>query len=217
MFEIPLFPLNTVLFPGTPLQLHIFEERYKRMVSTCLADRTPFGVVLIRHGHEALGPLAEPFRIGCTAQIIQAENLDGGRINITTLGKERFRILKLDSLTQPYLVGQVEAYPLSGADGPDLNIPRNELRLRLGRYLARLSAAKLLELSEPDLPGNPILLAYLAAAVLHITPMQKQQILSISGARDLVVRLVAVYDRELALLDSFLQEPADTNDVFSRN
>ena len=217
MFEIPLFPLNTVLFPGTPLQLHIFEERYKRMVFTCLADRTPFGVVLIRHGYEALGPLAEPFRIGCTAQIIQAENLDGGRINITTLGKERFRILKLDSLTQPYLVGQVETYPLSGADGPDLNIPRNELRLRLGRYLARLSAAKLLELSEPDLPGNPILLAYLAAAVLHITPMQKQQILSISGARDLLVRLVAVYDRELALLDRFLQEPADTNDVFSRN
>jgi hypothetical protein len=111
----------------------------------------------------------------------------------------------------------VETYPLSGADGPDLNFPRNELRLRLGRYLARLSAAKLLELSEPDLPGNPILLAYLAAAVLHITPMQKQQILSISGARDLLVRLVAVYDRELALLDRFLQEPADTNDVFSRN
>jgi Lon protease-like protein len=217
MFEIPLFPLNTVLFPGTPLQLHIFEERYKRMVSTCLADRTPFGVVLIRHGREALGPLAEPFRIGCTAQIIQAEQLDGGRMNITTLGKERFRILKLDNKAQPYLVGQVETYPLSGIDGPDLNTPRNELRLRLGRYLARLSAAQLLELSEPDLPGNPVLLAYLAAAVLHITSIQKQQILSISDARDLLVRLVSVYDRELALLEKFLHEPAETNDVFSRN
>jgi Lon protease-like protein len=217
MFEIPLFPLNTVLFPGTPLQLHIFEERYKRMVAGCLADHTPFGVVLIRHGSEALGPLAEPYRIGCTAQIIQSETLDGGRMNITTLGKERFRILKLDGQSQPYLVGQVETYPLSGADGPDLKIPRNELRLRLGRYLARLSAAELLELSEPDLPGNPVLLAYLAAAVLHITPVQKQQILSISGARDLLVRLVTVYDRELALLESFLHEPAEPNEVFSRN
>lgn len=217
MFEIPLFPLNTVLFPGTPLQLHIFEERYKHMIAGCLADHKPFGVVLIRHGREALGPLAEPYRIGCTAQIIQAENLEDGRFNITTLGKERFRILKLDSQSQPYLLGQVETYPLSGADDPDLNAPRNELRLRLGRYLARLSAAELLELSEPDLPGNPVLLAYLAAAVLHITPTQKQQILSISGARDLLVRLVGVYDRELALLERFLHEPAESNDVFSRN
>jgi uncharacterized protein len=217
MFEIPIFPLNTVLFPGTPLQLHIFEERYKRMVSTCLADRTPFGVVLIRHGRESLGPLAEPFRIGCTAQIIQAEQLDGGRMNITTLGKERIRILKLDNKTKPYLLGQVETYPLSGGDGPDLNAPRNELRLRLGRYLARLSAAQLMELNEPDLPGNPVLLAYLAAAVLHVTPVQKQQILSISDARNLLVRLVSVYDRELALLEKFLHEPAETNEVFSRN
>ena len=217
MFEIPLFPLNTVLFPGTPLQLHIFEGRYKRMVSTCLEGHTPFGVVLIRHGREALGPLAEPFRIGCTAQIIQSERLDGGRMNITTLGKERFRILKLDSQSQPYLVAQVETYPLTGVDGPDLNGPRNELRLRLGRYLARLSAANLLELNEPDLPGNPVLLAYLAAAVLHITPVQKQQLLSIAGARDLLVRLVSVYDRELALLETFIHEPLDTNEVFSRN
>ena len=217
MFEIPLFPLNTVLFPGTPLQLHIFEERYKRMISTCLEDRKPFGVVLIRQGNEALGPLAEPYRIGCTAQIIQAEQLDGGRMNITTLGRERFRILKLDHVTRPYLVGQVEAYPLSGVEAPDLNAPRNELRLRLGRYLARLSAADLLEISEPDLPGNPILLAYLAAAVLHISPIQKQQILSISGARDLLVRLVSVYGLELALLEKFLHEPAETTDVFSLN
>jgi hypothetical protein len=74
-----------------------------------------------------------------------------------------------------------------------------------------------MELNEPDLPGNPVLLAYLAAAVLHITPIQKQQILSISDARNLLVRLVSVYDRELALLEKFLHEPAETNDVFSRN
>ena len=61
MQEIPLFPLNTVLFPNAPLRLHIFEERYKRMVNDCLAEKQPFGVVLIRHGLEALGPLAEPF------------------------------------------------------------------------------------------------------------------------------------------------------------
>jgi Lon protease-like protein len=57
MFELPLFPLNTVLFPGMPLTLHIFEDRYKRMIRTCLKTRQPFGVVLVRHGQEAFGPL----------------------------------------------------------------------------------------------------------------------------------------------------------------
>ncbi len=78
MFEIPLFPLNTVLFPGTPIHLHIFEERYKQMINLCLQEQRPFGVVLIRNGMEALGPLAEPFHIGCTAEIAHVERLEDG-------------------------------------------------------------------------------------------------------------------------------------------
>ena len=55
MFEIPLFPLNTVLFPGMPLSLHIFEERYKLMIKHCLDEECPFGVLLIREGKEVDG------------------------------------------------------------------------------------------------------------------------------------------------------------------
>ena len=58
MITLPLFPLNTVLFPGIPVHLHIFEERYKEMISQCLEARVPFGVVLIKSGPEALGPAA---------------------------------------------------------------------------------------------------------------------------------------------------------------
>ncbi|HSG18664.1 MAG TPA: LON peptidase substrate-binding domain-containing protein, partial [Anaerolineae bacterium] len=50
MFELPIFPLNTVLFPGMPLSLHIFEDRYKLMIGKCLQERRAFGVVLIRQG-----------------------------------------------------------------------------------------------------------------------------------------------------------------------
>ena len=60
MVEIPLFPLNTVLFPNMPLSLHIFEPRYKIMVEQCLSREEPFGVALIQKGREALGPLPEP-------------------------------------------------------------------------------------------------------------------------------------------------------------
>ena len=61
--EIPLFPLNLVLFPGMPLPLHIFEERYKAMIGDCMRYNTPFGVSLIRSGQE-VGEAADPHPIG---------------------------------------------------------------------------------------------------------------------------------------------------------
>lgn len=86
MYELPLFPLNTVLFPGTPIQLHIFEDRYLKMINRCIEEHKPFGVVLIEEGSEAFGPLAKPYRIGCTALIAKVEKLEDGRINITAVG-----------------------------------------------------------------------------------------------------------------------------------
>ena len=70
--ELPLFPLNTVLFPGATLPLHIFEDRYKEMISQCIEEHRPFGVLLIRKGREA-GDLAEPFEIGTTAHIARVD------------------------------------------------------------------------------------------------------------------------------------------------
>ena len=87
MLDLPLFPLQTVLFPGIPFQLHIFEERYKQMVARCLDERVPFGVVLIRKGREALGPVAQTYPVGCTAQIARVENLPQGRFNLTVVGR----------------------------------------------------------------------------------------------------------------------------------
>ena len=109
MVELPLFPLNTVLFPTAPLTLHIFEERYKEMVSRCIAEDIPFGVVLIREGQEVGSP-ALPFEVGTTAQIVSVEKLLQGRMNLIAVGRERFRLLDT-SHARPYLVGRVEFAP----------------------------------------------------------------------------------------------------------
>ncbi|HSV86283.1 MAG TPA: LON peptidase substrate-binding domain-containing protein, partial [Levilinea sp.] len=111
IYELPLFPLNTVLFPGVPIQLHIFEGRYKLLVRYCLEKNEPFGVALIRKGMEALAALAEPYPIGCTARIVEIEPLDSGNMNLTALGDERFEIKALDR-SMPYLIAKVEAKPL---------------------------------------------------------------------------------------------------------
>ena len=98
LVELPLFPLNLVLFPGMRLPLHIFEERYKTMIGECIDSNSPFGVLLIKEGAEA-GGTAEPFRVGTTARITQNTQLDGGRLNILTIGEKRFQLIEIIKTT----------------------------------------------------------------------------------------------------------------------
>jgi len=91
--EIPLFPLGTVLFPGGPLPLRIFETRYIDLVRRCLRDGTGFGVVLIREGAEA-GSAATTFDVGTYARIVDFSQQPDGLLGISAQGERRFRILE---------------------------------------------------------------------------------------------------------------------------
>ena len=90
--EIPLFPLGTVLFPGGPLPLRIFETRYIDLVRRCLRDGSGFGVVLIREGVEAGGP-ALTLDVGTYARIVDFSQQPDGLLGIRAAGERRFRIL----------------------------------------------------------------------------------------------------------------------------
>jgi Lon protease-like protein len=216
--ELPLFPLNTVLFPGVPIHLHIFEERYKRMIGMCLNERWPFGVVLIRRGAEALGPLAEPHTVGCTAAIINVQPLEEGRMNIVAIGQERFRILSLDSRAFPYLVGQVQPFPIEVGDHVKLARQGSELRRQVIRLMQTQLTAMGKSLDESRLPEDPLELAYLAASVLQISTDQKQQLLQLVRAEEMVARVLEIYRREQALLEAFLSREGQGGDLpFSTN
>ena len=98
--HLPLFPLNTVLFPNMPLPLHVFEPRYKKMIRECLDNGTDFGVVLV-HG----GGLV---KVGTSARIENVlQTFEDGRMNILTLGKERFTIEDIHE-TGAYLSADVQ-------------------------------------------------------------------------------------------------------------
>jgi len=85
---LPLFPLDLVLFPGTPLPLHIFEPRYREMISECLDRKTSFGVVRAKEEGVA--------EIGCTAEIITvAKKYPDGRMDIMTEGRQRFEVMQV--------------------------------------------------------------------------------------------------------------------------
>jgi len=88
---LPLFPLNTVLFPGGPLRLRIFEPRYLDMISRCMRESSDFGVALITEGKEA-GGTARTVQIGTTARIVDFERLEDGLLGITARGERKFSI-----------------------------------------------------------------------------------------------------------------------------
>jgi len=108
--EIPLFPLGTVLFPGGPLSLRIFETRYIDLVSRCLRDGSGFGVVLIREGAEAGGP-ALTFDVGTYARIVDFSRQDDGLLGIRAQGERRFRILERRRARDGLNVADVEWLP----------------------------------------------------------------------------------------------------------
>jgi uncharacterized protein len=217
MLELPLFPLNTVLFPGSPIRLHIFEERYKRMIALCLATRQPFGVVMIRRGAEASGPLAEPYTIGCSAQIIQVQRLEEGRMNIAGVGLERFRIISLDMHAQPYLVGIVEPFPLANPDPQGLKPAERRLREWVSRYVAAIAKANAGQVDIDQLPADPQEFIYAAAGLLQISPADKQGLLTMETAAELLMGVTALYKREVALARTIFNPGPEVQGAFSLN
>jgi uncharacterized protein len=217
IFELPLFPLNTVLFPGMPLNLHIFEGRYKKMIRSCLETERPFGVTLIRSGQEAFGPPAETHEIGCTARIIDVEHLDEGRMNIVVRGEARFRIVSIKQ-DKPYLLALVEDFPLHDFSDLELNQPVNKLLPWVKRYMQILGRLSEVELITRELPQEPLVLAYLAAVLLQIPPDQKQDLLASRRAVDLIAEMQTLYRREVALMDAIVSgESGGRGGIFSSN
>ncbi len=107
--QIPLFPLNTVLFPGGPLPLRIFEPRYLDMLSRCMKEDAPFGVLLIREGSE-VGP-ASTYEVGTLATVTDWYQGSDGILGVTAIGTERFRLLGADRQADGLNVGDIELLP----------------------------------------------------------------------------------------------------------
>lgn len=105
--EVPLFPLHTVLFPGGPLALRIFEPRYLDMVSECLRNDQPFGVCLIQSGNEA-GVAASPHLTGTFARIVDWQSGDDGLLSISARGEQRFHVQETRVERDQLLRGTVE-------------------------------------------------------------------------------------------------------------
>ncbi|MGB5244973.1 MAG: LON peptidase substrate-binding domain-containing protein [Woeseia sp.] len=170
--HIPLFPLRTVLYPGGPLPLRIFEARYLDMISACVRNDAPFGVVQIRSGSET-GP-ADTFTVGTLAKIVDWYQGSDGILGVTAMGDQRFRVHSRETGSDGLLRGTVDLLPTA----EPVALPEEYLAL------AQILDGVLADLGKlyADLPreyDNAVWISYRFAEILPFTPEQKQSCLEI--------------------------------------
>ena len=199
--ELPLFPLNVVLFPGADLPLHIFEARYRLMIKECYEQDKPFGVVLARPGSPQMRE--EPYPIGTMADILALSRMDDGRMNLIARGGQRFRILE-QHREKSYLTGIVEIYH-------DLPEPEQALREQANKAqeLFNTYLEILLEVvGKPDtqfnLPAEPEELSHFIAYFLDIEDEEKQQLLEMTLTTQRLESVIETLRREVPFVRHML-------------
>jgi uncharacterized protein len=208
--RLPLFPLGAVLYPGMLLPLHIFEERYRRLVQDLLAGPEPrrFGVIAIRKGRETgVEGVHSLYEIGCTATLRRVEEYEDGRFDLVTVGTQRFRLLGLDQ-TLPYLQGEIE--PLAD-DVVDLTAAAPVVRAvqtAFRAYLDALTESGGATVRVEDLPDEPVLLSFLVAASVVIDLPERQALLTESDTLRRLNAERALLSREASMLRTTTSRPA---------
>jgi ATP-dependent Lon protease len=183
--ELPIFPLPLVLFPGASQPLHIFEPRYRTLLTDCLEGDRRFGIAYAAPD-QAGDPAPAPGDVGCVAHILTTQSLPDGRSDILTTGEERFVLLEWLPTDRPYRIARVEEFSdepvdLAEAEGIGQDVRRDFLRVM-----------EALEQEPPELPVDPEALSFRVAASLELEAPSKLALLAIRSTTVRLRRLAAL-------------------------
>lgn len=194
--DIPLFPLNTVLFPGGFLPLRIFEPRYLEMVASCMQLQTPFGVALIRDGNE-VGTPAETFDTGTLAVIVDFDKSKDGMLLIACMGSDRFRIQR--RYAEPSRLARAEVKVLEEPEDRVLP-PRFEPLAGFLRAVVNQPGMSR-RIAPPDIDyASPREVAWRLAELLPVGLVEQQQLLEIADPLERLARIdVLLKDMDFSL------------------
>lgn len=186
--DIPLFPLNTLLFPGGFLPLRIFEPRYLDMVAQCMQQQAPFGVVMIRSGGEVGAP-AETMQTGTLAAIVDFDKGKDGMLMVACIGGDRFRILESRTETNRLLRARVEVIP----DGEDSALaPEHETLAGFLRAVVNQPGMSR-RIAPPDINySSPLEIGYRLAEMLPVGLEEQQQLLEMTDPNSRLDRIAAM-------------------------
>jgi Lon protease-like protein len=196
--RLPIFPLpNVLLLPNMVLPLHIFEERYKRMVSDCLKGDRLLGLFLLRLGWDEEGAIPTPYDVGGMGRITRAVRYPNGSMDILLSGLARVHVLHYVQ-HKPYLIAEVEMWP----DEPDDSEGVEALTRRMVGLFERFVIAKAGErhelLKNLKLLASPIDLLHLVVTNMPIDVHQKQEILHLRPIDERITMMITFLNRELS-------------------
>jgi len=204
VYNVPIFPLNAVLFPKMPLALRIFEERYKAMVRDLPQSDNRFCVALIREDTEVGGP-AEPYEVACLAEAQSLRPLPQGMFFLEAVGVERVRITRLDRTSKPYLLGLLETWP-DGTTLADKALVERVSRL-FEEYTGCLMTLAGQKAGTIPPPSDPEMLSYLLATVLDINPPERQRLLQLPDSMSRLQAEQEILRTELPMLQAIANSP----------
>ena len=198
--SLPLFPLETVLFPGMVLPLRIFEPRYRKLIAA-RAERDPvFGIVRTRSGRE-VGDQPEIYNIGTAAATVQAIRYEDGRVDLAVRGGERFRVIG-GHWDEGYLTAEVAWLPGIAAAEPSAEADHLARRVRaaFAAYLDILEQTTGQRIAAPEIAGAPVDVAYAVCAMMPFGAAASQRLLEAEPVLPLLRLLVSMLRRERDLL-----------------
>lgn len=194
--RLPLFPLGAVLFPRMLLPLHLFEERYRRLMEERRDADPIFGVVLTRQGSE-VGDRPAIHDVGTAASLIGAGRYPDGRFDVVVRGGRRFRVGDGD-WEEGYLTATVAWLDDGGEE--DAALVDGQVRRAYEQFLAAFESATGAEVRRDDLEDDPAGLAYAICARLPLNTWERQRLLESASTGARLRDLLAILRRERALL-----------------
>jgi Lon protease-like protein len=205
---IPIFPLSAVLIPGMSFPLHIFESRYRQLVSDLLAMPEPerkFGVVAIKAGWEVNNDkLPLLYQVGTMANLRKVKHLPDGKFDIQTTGADRFEILDIYTDRAPYLMAKVLPLPAVVSDQTDPLITQAQQAYL--NYLQTLGETT--EATYVQLPTQASALANLLISTLSGNLIEQQLLLEMNSVSEKLYKLIQIFRRESILLETIPSIPA---------
>ena len=204
---LPIFPLNTVLMPHQLMPLHIFENRYRRLMADLLAlpeSEQRFGIVSIVKGSETNEDLPQLAEIGTIAVLRKTTSNPDGTFEITVIGGERFDVKSISVSKAPYLIGEVRT--------------RKETPINFDKASITLAQEKCIDFmmmvdadndnASRSLPDEPSALSFLIAGLLPLTSIEQQSLLNIDDANLRLKAVMKIINRETILMQEIPSVPA---------
>jgi uncharacterized protein len=208
--EVPLFPLNSVVFPGVVTPLHIFEERYRALVRELVGIETVFdrvfGIIAIREGYEVGDHgMQSAHRVGTLVQLTEVEPYDDGRFDIQVIGRQRLRVTESDN-SGPFLRGEVDLLPDS--EEPEALAEAQRTMSTFEVYREALSEMRGGPVLAGELPSDPAYLSYALASTCLLTLPQRQALLEADSAKERLGMLRRTLHEEMRAMRALPSLPA---------